>query len=542
MVRGLGMVGTMTRKTMLACGLAASLLYIAMNIFVPMQWDAYRFFSQTISELSAIDAPTRPLWVPLGIVYTLLVAAFGLGMWKSASQNRPLRVVGGLFVASGLIGLGWMPMHQRPVLAAGGATLTDTMHLVWAVVTVALMMFQIGFATAACGNRFRRYSIATMVVLFVFGTLTFRSAPGVAANLPTPWLGVWERINVLGFMLWQAALSVVLLRHESATSQQSRAEPQSRSSIPIPFKTAGGEAAYLAAYDAAMKLWRVPYEEMSIPSRFGMTHVVVSGPKDAPPMVLLHGYWATLTMWAPNISDFSKDYRVYAIDVMGQPGKTVPDEPVRNAADYVSWLTATLDGLHLDRISLVGMSYGGWLALTYAVAAPRRVQRLALLSPAASVLPLVKQFSSRGLLMVVFPTRFMVNSFMRWLGTKDNLGDPDTRRMSATVVELIYLGLKHFRIPPETMRVAPTVFSDAELKALHVPTLLLIGDQEVIYDPAAALARARALIPDIEADLVPQSSHDMWVSQHRVVDAHVLDFLKKLQTADHSKTTERVVA
>jgi pimeloyl-ACP methyl ester carboxylesterase len=70
------------------------------------------------------------------------------------------------------------------------------------------------------------------------------------------------------------------------------------------FKTPEGEAAYLAAYGAAMKLWSVPYDEMEIPSRFGMTHVVVSGPKDAPPLVLLHGYMGTLTMWSPNIADF----------------------------------------------------------------------------------------------------------------------------------------------------------------------------------------------------------------------------------------------
>src|SRR6478672_1332816 len=123
-------------------------------------------------------------------------------------------------------------------------------------------------------------------------------------------------------------------------------------SHPSAFKTPEGEAAFLTAYDAAMKLWPVPYEELVIPSRFGMTHVIVSGPKDASPLVLLHGYWATSTMWAPNIADFSKDYRVYAIDVMGQPSKSIPAEPIRDAADYAVWLAETLDGLHLDRICL----------------------------------------------------------------------------------------------------------------------------------------------------------------------------------------------
>lgn len=202
----------MARNTPLAAGIAAAGLYIAMNIFVPLWWPAYSSFSQTISELSAIDAPTRPIWVPLGVVYTLLVAVFGVGVWQTANGDRLLRVVGGLFVASGLIGLGWMPMHQREVLAAGGGTFTDTMHIAWSAITALLMLVQMGLAAAALGRRFRFYTVATMIVLLVYGALTFWSAPLVSENLPTPWLGVWERINVLGFMVWQAVLAEVLLR------------------------------------------------------------------------------------------------------------------------------------------------------------------------------------------------------------------------------------------------------------------------------------------------------------------------------------------
>jgi pimeloyl-ACP methyl ester carboxylesterase len=289
------------------------------------------------------------------------------------------------------------------------------------------------------------------------------------------------------------------------------------------FKTFKGEAAYLAAYDAAMKLWPVPYEEIEIPSRFGMTHVVTSGPKDAPPLVILHGYMASLTMWSPNITDFSKDYRVYAIDTMGQPSKSIPDpdEPIRDVTDFVAWLSETLNGLNLDRISLVGMSFGGWLALNFAMAAPERVQKLVLLSPVASFQPVVRQMDLRGMLMFLIPTRLTVNSCFGWMGFKDTPGDTLARR----VLDLAYLGVKHFRFLPETARIMPNVFSDDELRALHVPVLLLIGDREVLYDPAKALARARRLIPDFRGELVPQSSHEMCFSQHRIVDARVLDFL-----------------
>ena len=202
----------MVRRALLLCGILSSLLYVGMNIFVAMQWHGYSSVSQTVSELSAIDAPTRPLWVPLGIAYTLLVADFGVGVWQSAGRNRPLRIVGALMIASGIIGLGWPPMHQRAVLAAGGGTLTDTLHLVWSGMTVLLFMLEIGFGAAALGKRFRVYSTITMVVLVVFGALVGMNAPKVGANLPTPWIGVWERINIGAFLLWVVVLAIALLR------------------------------------------------------------------------------------------------------------------------------------------------------------------------------------------------------------------------------------------------------------------------------------------------------------------------------------------
>jgi len=241
--------------------------------------------------------------------------------------------------------------------------------------------------------------------------------------------------------------------------------------------------------------------------------------------LLLHGYWATLTMWAPNMAEFSKGRRVYAIDVMGQPGKSLPDEPIRNAAEHLAWLTTVLDALQLDKISLAGMSFGGWLALNYAAAAPQRVQALVLLSPAASLLPLVNQFALRGMLMMLLPTRFTVGAFMRWLGFKD--GRDDRTGRETRVIDLTYLGLKHFRFSRETARIAPTVYSDPDLRAMQVPTLLLMGDHEVIYRPASALCRARRLMPHLEGELVSGCSHDMTIRQHRLVDARVVDFLKR---------------
>lgn len=209
-------------RFLLVCGIAAPVLYVAMLIFVPLGWEGYSSASQTVSELSAIGAPTRSVWVPLGIVYTLLVAAFGWGIWLSTRGNRRLRVVGGLLIACGVLGFFWPPMHLREVLAAGGGTSSDTLHIVWTAASNLLTLLAMGFAAAAFGTRFRVYSVATMVLMVAFGAMTSVDAPRIQANLPTPWVGVWERLIIAVWMLWLVVLAVKLLRRPQIAAQRSR--------------------------------------------------------------------------------------------------------------------------------------------------------------------------------------------------------------------------------------------------------------------------------------------------------------------------------
>jgi hypothetical protein len=200
---------------LLFCGIASSLLYAAM--IWAIRYEGYSVISQVPSELTAIGAPTQALWARLGWIYTVLETAFGFGLWQSAGRNRAMRIVGGLILAHASLGLLWpfAAMHQREVLAAGGGTLSDSLHVVLAAVTVFLMFLAIGFGATAFGKRFRLYSIVTIVVLLVFGGLTFLEAPRLQANLPTPWIGLWERINISVFLLWVVVLAAMVLRTET---------------------------------------------------------------------------------------------------------------------------------------------------------------------------------------------------------------------------------------------------------------------------------------------------------------------------------------
>jgi len=203
------------KRILLFFGILASLLYTTM-IFA-IQYEDYSIVSQTVSELSATGSPTRPLWLPLGITYQILMIMFGLGVWLSAGQNRALRVIACMILLDyGVASFLWpiASMHSREVLEAGGKTFADTLHIILVTVTVLCNLLAIGFGAFAFGKQFRFYSILTILILLAFGALTGLAAPRVQTNLPTPWIGIWERINILDCLLWIIVLAIILLRSE----------------------------------------------------------------------------------------------------------------------------------------------------------------------------------------------------------------------------------------------------------------------------------------------------------------------------------------
>jgi hypothetical protein len=183
------------------------------NLIVAAQWPAYDVSTQTISELSAIGAPTRTLWMVLCTPHSVLMLAFAYGVLMSARDNARLKFAAKCLIAYAALGLVWpfAPMHLRETLAAGGGTISDTMHLTLAAVTQVLYLLALGYAAFALSKGFRLYSLATFLALAGFGVLTFLEAPGVSANTPTPHIGIWERMNIGVFMLWVIVLAMELL-------------------------------------------------------------------------------------------------------------------------------------------------------------------------------------------------------------------------------------------------------------------------------------------------------------------------------------------
>ncbi len=292
------------------------------------------------------------------------------------------------------------------------------------------------------------------------------------------------------------------------------------SEYPSNFKTPEGEAQYIAAYEATLSLWAIPYEFLELPTQWGRTHLIMCGQKDGPPLVLLHGMHLSATMWFSNIAALSRNYRIYAVDTLGGVGRSVVVQPLKSRADLAGWLTEVLEGLGITQPHLLGHSYGGWLALNFALKASERIKRLILLAP-LGLQPLVSQFWLRGLPALLFPRRSFITSFMKWMTVKGFA-------VNELFVEQFVLGGKNFRPRPH-IRVLPSVFTDDELQQIKAYTLLLIGGKEVIYDPEVAVNRAKQLIPNIEAEVVPNASHGLPLEQAELVNERILEFLTQEQ-------------
>lgn len=199
------------RRMLTLAGIASALVYVGADIAAASLYPGYSFLDQAVSELFAIGAPTAWLVVPLFSISSLLLFVFSVGVWMSAGRDLWQRTMALSFFGSGIIGLLlWtlFPMHMR----GSARTFTDTMHLILAINPFVLLSLVAGGVSFA--NGFRVYSIATIIVLSALAIPAFLYAPDIAANRPTPLLGIAERSAQYAFLLWQCALALRLLRKD----------------------------------------------------------------------------------------------------------------------------------------------------------------------------------------------------------------------------------------------------------------------------------------------------------------------------------------
>lgn len=291
----------------------------------------------------------------------------------------------------------------------------------------------------------------------------------------------------------------------------------SRPSAATPaFKSAERERRFFAAYDAVLDQWPIAVDTADVRSEHGTTRVNMCGPVDGTPLILLHGGGATSTVWFANVGALSRSHRVYAVDTIGDAGRSLHDgQPLRGVTDLIAWLDAVLVDLGLDHADLCGHSYGGWLALSYALHAPHRVRKLVLLDPTSCFSGMNLGYRLRAVPLFVRPTAPRMRAFIRW----ETGGLP----VNAAWLELVALGAADF---PSSKIVMPHRPKLDQLEAWPVPTLLLLAENSKAHDIRRVAAAARRLIPDAEtAVLAGATHHSIPTEQPDPLNHRLVDFL-----------------
>lgn len=275
------------------------------------------------------------------------------------------------------------------------------------------------------------------------------------------------------------------------------------------YRSPAGERAVLARYDAVLARWPVPYMPMHIPTRHGTTFVIACGPPTAPLLVLLHGAGSNSSIWEGDIAGYSERFRVYAIDLIGEPGKSAPNRPPWNGPAYAEWLEDLLDALELETPTVIGLSQGAWTALQFAVTHPDRVRALVLLTP-GGIVPDRLRFVIRAL-----PSLLLGRRGITRLNRLVLAGASVPAEVEQAMTEI----MTHFK---PRLGALP-IFADAELRRLTMPVQLVIGTHDVLRDANKIAARMQRFVPHLTATIVPRAGHAL-VGSYR----YVLPFLASL--------------
>lgn len=233
-----------------------------------------------------------------------------------------------------------------------------------------------------------------------------------------------------------------------------------------------------------------PFEQRYIDTSAGKTFMLIAGNASNPPVVLLHGSCSNSAFWFPEIVALSSQYRVYAVDIIGEAGNSEEYRPDIDSDDFAIWMKDVLDTLGLEKTTMIGNSLGGWMALKFATAYPERISKLVLLASAGlaevhtQFIDNVAQINSDGKTAQVDQTI---------------IGEHDIPKEVLDFMNLIIASYNPIQHLP--------VYRDEDLLRLKMPVLFIDGENDVVIDALNSAQRLNALVPSSEIHMLKNCGH-----------------------------------
>ena len=259
------------------------------------------------------------------------------------------------------------------------------------------------------------------------------------------------------------------------------------------FRTAKGKEKIIKMYDEGLKMWPAPNKQIMVPTSYGDTFVMASGKEDGSAVLMFHGSSTNAAIWMYDARVLGKTHRVYAVDIIGEPGKSAESRPALECSNYAGWLIELMNGLGIEKAAIVGNSLGAWMALCLASSEPQRVTKLVLLAP-AGLAPLQKAFVVKSVSLVLQGKKGQ-DKLNALIFGKNKI--PEEALGFEKLLRKYYIPRPFF---------AP-VFSDEQLQELKMPVLFFGGDGDPLVDIPQSAEKLRTLVPQAEIRILKDTAH-----------------------------------
>ncbi len=283
----------------------------------------------------------------------------------------------------------------------------------------------------------------------------------------------------------------------------------------LAYKSVKAQKKAIAIYDDFLTRWPVPYRTQTVMTSFGETHIIISGSPQAKPLMLLHGSATNSTMWFNNIAALTSRFQTFAVDIIGEPGKSAGTRPLYKSDGHARWLKEVFSALEIHEAALCGLSLGGVIAWKFALLYPESVSSLALLSTSLFRSNARLSLMFHAILANLLPMSFFAKNFLNYISASAG-------RWPSWGVEAFVISYQSYKFNFDAI---PTI-SDYELSQLPYKTLILMGKDDVIYDPITAAARISSAAPSIIVEILSEAKHTITADQPNLVNEKLLNFLR----------------
>jgi len=262
-------------------------------------------------------------------------------------------------------------------------------------------------------------------------------------------------------------------------------------------------------------------------------HYKDTGPKDAPVLLLLHGFGSSLQTWDTWSTQLEQRYRVIRLDLPGF-GLTGPS-PVHDYSEQndLATLTQFVDKLGLLNFSIIGHSMGGKMAWSLAASVPDRVKALVLMAPDG--FPDTKDIGTKPYAMpsIMGVIKFSLPKYLVRKSIEPAFFD--AKALDESLVNRYYDMLRAPGVRAAILeRANQTIYTDPvpRLKKITAPTLLIWGEQDQMIPSSNAQSYANVLAIS-QTMLLPNLGHLLQEEQPDVAVKLVTDFLNSTLKRTH---------